>query len=126
MLVGERKDDFSREPQQIVGKLTSENNPLFSRYRLAIMLELYASGATEFLQLKHDLSLDDGALKTHLRVLMKAGWISASKEPRVPGGRRKHTTYTLTPDGFAGIESFSNLLNTINRDYFQKAGINAR
>jgi DNA-binding MarR family transcriptional regulator len=125
MLV-ERKDDFSGEPQQIVGKLTSENNPLFSRYRLAIMLELYASGATEFLQFKHDLGLDDGALKTHLRVLLKAGWISASKELRVPGGRRKHTTYTLTPDGFAGIESFSGLLNIINRDFFQKAGINAR
>lgn len=125
MLV-ERKEEFGFEPKQIVGRLASESNPLFSRYRMAIMLELYASAATEFVQLRHDLGIEDGALKTHLKVLLAAGWIMGQKEPRLPGGRQKHTVYAITQRGLEGVESFFKELSNINREFIMKGKVDAK
>ena len=125
-LLVERKDEFGFGPKQIVEKLTSESNPLFSRYRLAIMLEVYASGATEFVQLRHDLRIDDGALKTHLKVLQSEGWITGRREPRLPGGRRMHTMYAITQKGLEGIEAFFNELNDINKAFILKGMVDAK
>jgi DNA-binding HxlR family transcriptional regulator len=76
---------------------------LYNKYRLAIMYELYVAGAVEFVQLKSDLSLRDGALATHIRTLQRNGLVTAQKEPF---GARTRTVYLITPKGISLLRKF--------------------
>lgn len=76
---------------------------LYNKYRLAIMYELYVAGAVEFVQLKSDLNLRDGALATHIRTLQNSGLVTAQKEPF---GARTRTVYLITPKGINLLRKF--------------------
>jgi DNA-binding PadR family transcriptional regulator len=119
-LLVERQDELSEWPQQVTRQLVRNKNPLFNRHRLALMLELYTSGAAEFLQLRHDLNLNDGALMTHLKALKRAGWIDGKKEEKGKLAERRRTTYTITSKGMHGMIDFFDRLREIDARIIRK------
>jgi predicted ArsR family transcriptional regulator len=80
---------------------TSMLNP----HRAAILLEIYGTGGVNFVQLRKDQGLTDGALATHLKYLVSEGFVSVAKEmPK--GGTREKTAYLITPKGIQEIQTF--------------------
>jgi DNA-binding HxlR family transcriptional regulator len=84
---------------------------LFNPHRLAIVLELYNTGSADFPQLKHDLGLTDGALASHLKVLVADGLIEVSKEKERDGSRER-TGYLITA---RGMQTFEKMLESFKR-----------
>lgn len=76
---------------------------LYNKYRLAILYELYAAGALEFVQLKADLKMRDGALATHIGTLESSGLVTPKKDRY---GARERTTYLITPKGIRLLREF--------------------
>jgi len=79
--------------------------------RLAIMTLLAARAAWAFQDLKAELKMSDGNLITHLRTLIKAGYVSEKREIK----RRPQTSYALTPPGRRAFETYLGLLESIVR-----------
>ena len=83
----------------------SEIEPsLLSIPRLRIMLELYKIGAIEYVQLRYDLKLSDGALASHLKVLEKAGLISSNRKQ----GDKEPLAFVITA---RGTDEFERIFN---------------
>ena len=82
---------------------------IHERARLGIMAILVGGGRTEFTALKKMLSLTDGNLSAHLRVLDKSGYITETKEFV---GRRPKTAYRATEKG---IQAFREYMDSLER-----------
>ena len=93
---GSRYADLSLELRQLPPSLFNAN-------RIGIMLEIYSAGGVDFVQLKRDMELSDGALATHLKYLTNDGLISGKKEQV---GSRQRTAYLITQKGVQAIERF--------------------
>ena len=79
--------------------------------RLAIMSLLAARPGWPFQDLKAELKMSDGNLITHLRTLIKAGFVTETREMK----NRPQTSYALTKKGRAAFESYLTLLESIVR-----------
>lgn len=77
--------------------------------RLAIMTLLAGRAAWPFQDLKTELKMSDGNLITHLRSLLKAGYVAETREMKT----RPQTSYALTKKGRAAFESYLTLLESI-------------
>lgn len=77
--------------------------------RLAIMTLLAARAAWAFQDLKTELKMSDGNLITHLRTLIKAGYVSENREIK----NRPQTCYALTPGGRTAFDGYIQLLESI-------------
>ncbi len=74
----------------------SLNRVIHERARLGIMTKLMAEGESGFTALKKSLSLSDGNLNAHLKVLMKNEYILMRKEFVADKPR---TTYRISEKG---------------------------
>lgn len=79
--------------------------------RLAIMSVLAARAGWPFQDLKAELKMSDGNLITHLRTLIKAGYVAETRELKV----RPQTSYALTKQGRKAFEEYIALLDGIVR-----------
>ena len=79
--------------------------------RLAIMSLLAARAGWPFQDLKVELKMSDGNLITHLRTLVKAGYVGETREMK----ERQQTSYALTLAGRKAFETYISLLDDIVR-----------
>ncbi len=79
--------------------------------RLAIMSLLAARAGWPFQDMKAELKMSDGNLITHLRTLIKAGYVAETREMKT----RPQTSYALTKAGRKAFESYITLLEDIVR-----------
>ncbi len=79
--------------------------------RLAIMSLLAARAGWPFQDMKAELKMSDGNLITHLRTLIKAGYVAETREMKT----RPQTSYALTKSGRKAFESYITLLEEIVR-----------
>ena len=79
--------------------------------RLAIMSLLAARAGWAFQDLKAELKMSDGNLITHLRTLIKSGYVAETREMKV----RPQTSYALTKEGRTAFESYIAVLDSIVR-----------
>jgi DNA-binding HxlR family transcriptional regulator len=79
--------------------------------RLAIMTLLAARAGWAFQDMKSELKMSDGNLITHLRTLIKAGYVAETREMKT----RPQTSYALTKAGRAAFETYIGLLESIVR-----------
>jgi DNA-binding HxlR family transcriptional regulator len=79
--------------------------------RLAIMSLLAARAGWAFQDLKAELKMSDGNLITHLRTLIKSGYVAETREMKI----RPQTSYALTKEGRAAFETYIGLLDSIVR-----------
>ena len=70
---------------------------------------LAARAGWSFQDLKAELKMSDGNLITHLRTLIKAGYVAETREMKV----RPQTSYALTKQGRAAFETYIALLDSI-------------
>jgi len=80
------------------------------------MVELYYASAADFLQLKHDLDLTDGALATYLKALASEGLIESKREAVES---RLRTGYIITKKGISALEQTFKILCEL-RERFQQ------
>ncbi len=78
------------------GLIQNLNDLFQAKARLGIMTVLTSIGDSDFLTLKKHLSLTDGNLSAHLRVLEEAGYIQVEKRFVK---RKPKTICRLTPSG---------------------------
>ena len=79
--------------------------------RLAIMSLLAARAGWPFQDLKAELKMSDGNLITHLRTLIKTGYVAETREMKA----RPQTSYALTKEGRKAFETYIGLLEDIVR-----------
>jgi DNA-binding HxlR family transcriptional regulator len=79
--------------------------------RLAIMTLLAARAGWPFQDLKIELKMSDGNLITHLRALVKAGYVTETREIK----ERQQTSYSLSRSGRKAFEKYLTLLEEIVR-----------
>jgi DNA-binding HxlR family transcriptional regulator len=79
--------------------------------RLAIMSLLAARAGWAFQDLKVELKMSDGNLITHLRTLVKAGYVDETREIKT----RQQTSYALTRAGRKAFTDYIALLDSIVR-----------
>jgi DNA-binding HxlR family transcriptional regulator len=79
--------------------------------RLAIMTLLAARAGWAFQDMKAELKMSDGNLITHLRTLIKTGYVAETREMKT----RPQTSYALTKSGRAAFETYIGLLESIVR-----------
>jgi len=77
---------------------------------MAIMSLLAASSELSFTEIRDTLSMTDGNLSVHLRILQENGYVGVTKTFR---NRRPLTTCALTRQGRKSFEIYINLLGTI-------------
>lgn len=75
--------------------------------RTRIVAFLANAGVSGFVELKSALGLSDGHMSTHMRQLIKAGYVDAKKEFVKD---KPKTTYSLTP---VGKKEFSRYLDQL-------------
>lgn len=78
--------------------------------RLAIMSLLAASPDLSFTEMRDTLNMTDGNVTTHLRTLLEAGYLAATKSFQ---GGRPQTTYALTAAGKRAFANYISLLEQI-------------
>ncbi len=78
--------------------------------RLAIMSALAAAPELAFTELRDTLSMTDGNLTTHIRILQEEGFISVTKSYQ---NNRSLTTCSLTKAGRKAFISYIDLLEQI-------------
>ncbi len=89
-------------------------NPLIhERARLAILSALGAHGQLTFNELKSMTGATDGNLSTHTNKLVDAGYLSAAKGVL---GRRKRTSYNITPFGKEALLDYLDELEQLMGD----------
>lgn len=79
--------------------------------RLAIMTLLAARAGWAFQDMKLELKMSDGNLITHLRSLIKAGYVAETREMKT----RPQTSYALTKAGRTAFDTYIGLLESIVR-----------
>ena len=79
--------------------------------RLAIMSLLAARAGWPFQDLKAELKMSDGNLITHLRTLIKTGYVAETREMKT----RPQTSYALTKEGRKAFTTYIGLLEDIVR-----------
>ena len=79
--------------------------------RLAIMSLLAARAGWPFQDMKTELKMSDGNLITHLRTLVKAGYVGETREIKT----RQQTSYALTRAGRKAFTDYIALLDSIVR-----------
>ena len=79
--------------------------------RLSIMTLLASRVSWPFQELKAELSMTDGNLVTHLRILHDAGLVAVTKEML----DRPQTSYSLTTKGRAAFRDYLAVLEEIVR-----------
>lgn len=77
--------------------------------RLAIMTLLAARAGWPFQDLKIELKMSDGNLITHLRSLVKAGYVTETREIK----ERQQTSYSLSRAGRKAFEKYLTFLEEI-------------
>lgn len=114
-----REDKKEREP--ITDTL---NRVIHERARLGIMTKLMAEGESDFTELKKSLSLSDGNLNAHLKVLLKNEYILMTKEFVA---NRPRTAYRVSDKGERAfneyINSLEKFLRSVSRDENIENGI---
>lgn len=85
---------------------------IHQRVRLAIVSTLAGVESLEFGQVRDALSLTDGNLSTHARVLEKAGYLEVEK---TFANRRPQTVYRLTEPGRAAFRRYVDALERMLR-----------
>jgi DNA-binding MarR family transcriptional regulator len=75
----------------------------FLTWRLGVITALQVDGPQDFTSLKKRLAVPDGALGVHLQKLEEAGYIAAD---RGMIGRRRHTTYWISPRGRRALQQY--------------------
>lgn len=85
---------------------------IHEKARLSIMTLLAGRGDWSFQDLKAELSMSDGNLITHLRILTGAGFV---EEDRDESGSRPRTTYELTKTGRKAFKEYIDVLEAIVR-----------
>ena len=78
--------------------------------RLAIMSALAATPELSFTELRDALTMTDGNLTTHIRILQEEGFISVAKSYQ---NNRSLTTCSLTKAGRKAFASYIDLLEKI-------------
>lgn len=78
--------------------------------RLAIMSLLAASDQLSFTEIRDTLSMTDGNLSVHIRILQEAGYVAVTKSFQ---NRKPLTTYALTAAGKQAFSSYIDLLEQI-------------
>lgn len=84
---------------------------IHEKARLSIMTLLATRPQWAFQDLKSELSMSDGNLITHLRVLHDAGFVAVTKEVF----DRPQTTYSLTGRGKTAFQDYLAVLEQIVR-----------
>ncbi len=79
--------------------------------RLAIMTLLAARAGWSFQDMKVELKMSDGNLITHLRTLIKGGYVAETRQMKT----RPQTSYALTRSGRKAFEAYLTLLEGIVR-----------
>jgi DNA-binding MarR family transcriptional regulator len=97
-------------PQVNIAEFQGLNPVIHERSRLALMTYLISAGETSFSDLKRDLSLTDGNLNLHMRVLEKHGLVKVQK---AFVERRPRTTYLVTEKGIRAFEEHVSVLERI-------------
>jgi DNA-binding transcriptional ArsR family regulator len=85
---------------------------IHERSRLALLAHLAVRGSTSFQQLRQFLSLSDGNLSSHLRVLEEAALVRVDKGFQ---GRRPHTVVEMTSLGKRQFELYLDQLESVIR-----------
>jgi DNA-binding MarR family transcriptional regulator len=85
---------------------------IHERSRLALLAHLAVRGSATFQQLRQFLSLSDGNLASHLRVLEEAGLVRVDKGFH---GRRPQTVVEMTGLGKREFGSYLDQLETVIR-----------
>jgi DNA-binding HxlR family transcriptional regulator len=83
---------------------------IHEKARLSIMTVLASRKPMAFQDLKADLAMSDGNLITHLRTLMKAGYV---EETRDDSGNRPRTDYAITSSGSKAFRNYIDVLEAI-------------
>ncbi len=83
------------------------NRVIHERARLGIMTKLVAEGESGFTALKKSLSLSDGNLNAHLKVLLKNEYILMTKEFVA---NKPRTSYSVTNKGKQAFNEYINSL----------------
>ncbi len=92
-------------------EILNQLNPAFDhRNRLGIMVILTANEWVEYNTMKDLLSLTDGNLASHLRLLEQAAYIFVRKEFV---GRKTRTTYTATDSGKQAFQQHLAVLENV-------------
>jgi len=86
------------------------NAVIHERARLGIMSVLAAQPALTFSELKAYLGLTDGNLSVHLRILERAGYVSAEKKFV---DRKPQTTVRVTRKGRLAFEHYVDVLRDV-------------
>ena len=84
---------------------------IHEKARLSIMTLLATRPSLAFQDLKSELKMSDGNLITHLRTLVKAGYVAETREIK----ERQQTSYSLTRSGRKAFEEYLSLLEDIVR-----------
>lgn len=84
---------------------------IHEKARLSIMTLLATRPAWTFQDLKTELTMSDGNLITHLRVLHEAGLVAVTKEVH----DRPQTSYSLTAKGKKAFDEYLAVLEQIVR-----------
>lgn len=79
------------------------NRVIHERARLGIMTKLMAEGESGFTELKKSLSLSDGNLNAHLKVLLKNEYIFMKKEFVA---NKPRTTYRISEKGRLAFKEY--------------------
>jgi DNA-binding MarR family transcriptional regulator len=83
---------------------------IHERARLGIMSLLAATGEISFVELKHHLSMTDGNLSVHLKILEVAGYVSIEKSFV---DRKPRTEVKITRKGRGAFKSYLDALEQI-------------
>ena len=78
--------------------------------RLAIMSLLAAAPQLSFTEIRDTMSMTDGNLSVHIRILQEAGYVAVTKSFQ---HRKPLTTYALTEAGRTAFASYIDLLEQI-------------
>ena len=95
----------------------SELDPLLHQpVRTRLAAYIAARGEATFNELKQALDATDGNLEGHVKKLVAAGYLSASKSK---GSGRPQTLYRLTP---AGLAAFNHYVSALQRLFPELTG----
>ncbi len=107
-------NDESELLAELIGRLRSPLDPVLTdptRLRIqAALRALPARGAMSFTTIGKVLTITDGNLGMHLRILADAGFLDKQEHWR---GKRRTTLYSLSAAGHAAFEAHVRALETI-------------
>jgi DNA-binding MarR family transcriptional regulator len=103
-------EQFDDRAGVVSRELRNLDGAFFNPQRVAILLDLFQASGVEFSQLKHDLQMSDGALGTHLKVLVAEELIETSREMV---GTREKTGYLITAKGIKAIENLLKIFKEV-------------